>query len=342
MWASMRIAALVAVFLCSMSSASRTSLDKKRSRAFLAASSSEGHLSSRVGMEGSMELGRLQKQTNQMYSDINEVQKSLEMALLQLGQWVEHQLGNASNSTKVHPTEEAQKKVHDSSTNSTNVPPKAEANKEAHAISTNSTKATPKVEANTKVVQPAKTAANKAPKVVAAVGTKHHVSKAVKSEETVLEKLFKHLKSNIANFNKDEVNSKQVALRQIQRYTTQIKKEKAELQQKGISKFTHELLVNRTRTDTFELQYWSRDRSLGHQMFHSNLKMTHGLMSRVQTVISACKDAIAKGHVDKALWKKVQEQALPHEFIQMRANVKHRAQQYYAHVFTARWGVAQE
>jgi len=47
---------------------------------------------------------------------------------------------------------------------------------------------------------------------------------------------------------------------------------------------------------TFSILKQHRNRE-EHSMFHANLKMTHGLMSRVKTVIEAYKEVLAKGHI---------------------------------------------
>jgi len=256
-------------------------------------------------------MGMLQKRENEMYSDIEEVRKNLNMALLELGQLVEHQPANTTNSTLEHQTAN---KIKNFTT---------EATKKVNASGNNSTKVSPKDE--------------NAKKVVAVVGKKAKVRAVVQAQQTILENLFKHLKSNIVNLNKEESSSKTEAAKQIKRLEARLKKDETELARKDLSKFEHEELVNRTRTDKFELQYWNRDRSLGHQMWHTNLKMEHSLMNRVHTVISACKEAVAKGGVDPKLLKKLQGQALPKAFIEMQSTIKHKSQQYYAHVLTARW-----
>lgn len=247
-----------------------------------------------------------------MNAEIDEVQSTLDLALVDLGNLVEKQTANTTNSSNT--TEQ----MHAGSSNSSQVPSKKE------AIKTET--------------QPGKPALNKTSNAVAAVGTKaQRVRKVVQTQQTILEKLFKHLKSNIVNLNKEENSAKQISEKAVQKLQARLKSDKAELNKTGLSKFEHDRLVNRTRTDTFELQYWTRDRSLGHSMFHTNLKMQHGLMSRVHSVIAACKDVALKGHVDPEMMKMLRAQALPKAFIQMRSSLKHKAQQYYAHVLTARW-----
>jgi len=324
---------LVVACLATVSNAART----HRSTAFLSAGASER--AQEKAMTGRKELSLIQMTTEKMEEDIEHVQKALEVAFVEFGHLVEAQPANATNSTK---------QVHANATNSSVVPQKPANSTAVHstekvsASSSNVSQVLSKKGANQTGAQPANSST-----AVAVVGTNStkahpvtraaHVRKVVNEQKTLLENLFKHLKSNIVNLNKQENTAKQVAEAAIKRLQERMKKDKAELQKPNLSKFEHDRLVNRTRTDTFELQYWTRDRSLGHSMFHTNLKMQHGLMSRVKSVIAACKDAALKGRIDPAIVKKLKATALPTAFVEMRVNLKHKAQQYYAHVLTARW-----
>jgi len=308
-------------------------LQKERSATFLSAGvSAELQQTSQTSRK---ELGMLQETEKQMYSDIDRVQKVLKVSMMELENWVQKEpVNNTNTSSKVSSKEESTNKK---STHSTEGNPRQEAalvkeqaSKKVNASFTNSSQIISKEKATT--------SAN----VVAASSHKAKVKQVAQKQESILETLFKHLKSNIVNLNKQESSAKEVAAKSIQRLQARLKKDKEELQKKGLSSFEHDRLVNKTRTDTFELQYWTRDRSLGHSMFHTNLKMQHTLMSRVHDVIAVCKEAASKGHVDPGLMRKLQSQALPKAFIQMRSTLNHKAQQYYAHVLTARWMVAEE
>jgi len=334
MKASMLSAALAAAFLCAMSDATRTLGKKERSTAFLSAGVSvKAQQTSQVSRK---ELGMLQKTESQMSSDINQVQEVLRVALMDLGHYVQNEPANTtkhSNPT-VSSSDETSKKVTSS--------PKELTSKKVN-VSVNNSSRIPSTEKSAKKDDSAKPVMNKSSHVAAASDLKvKKVKQVAQKQEAILETLFKHLKSNIVNLNKQESSAKEVAAKSIQRLQARLKADKAELQKKGLSAFEHERLVNRTRTDTFELQYWTRDRSLGHQMFHTNLKLQHGLMSRVHEVIAACKEAASKGRVDPEVMKKLHTQALPKAFVEMQSTLKHKAQQYYAHVLTARWMVAEE
>lgn len=318
---------LVVACLATVSNAART----HRSTAFLSAGASER--AQEKAMTGRKELSLIQMTTEKMEEDIEHVQKALEVAFVEFGHLVEAQPANATNSTK---------QVHANAINSSVVPQKP-----ANSTAVHSTEKVNASSSNVSQVLSKKGANQPGAQPVAVVGTNStkahpvtraaHVRKVVNEQKTLLENLFKHLKSNIVNLNKQENTAKATTEAAIKRLQERMKKDKAELQKPNLSKFEHDRLVNRTRTDTFELQYWTRDRSLGHSMFHTNLKMQHGLMSRVKSVIAACKDAALKGRIDPAIVKKLKATALPTAFVEMRVNLKRKAQQYYAHVLTARW-----
>lgn len=156
--------------------------------------------------------------------------------------------------------------------------------------------------------------------------------KQVKDEKSVLENLFKHLKANIANFNKQESKDKVKNDKMKEKLEARLKKDEEALAMKNISAFEKERLTNATRLEKHELEYWSRDRDLEHHMFHSNLKMTHGLMSRVKSVIEAYKEAETTGKISPELMKKVHLAAPAQAFIEMRHDLKERAQLYRVHL----------
>merc|ERR1719313_1796519 len=157
--------------------------------------------------------------------------------------------------------------------------------------------------------------------------------KAVQEEQDVLANLFKHLKVNIANFNKQETHDKDKTAAIRKRLEERLKKDKATLAMKNISDFERERLTNSTRMEEHELAYWTRDRDLQHHMFHSKLKMTHGLMSRVKSVLEAYKEAFSQGKIDPALMKKVQSMSpTKAAFLEMRKDVRERAHLYKVHL----------
>lgn len=255
----------------------------------------EEQLSTRAGI--SEKMSHLESQTNQLVSFINLVEGGLETALLQLESLAKH--ANATNATKAAPV----------AANQTN------------ATKHNMTKTAPVTSNATKKVVNLKKLAPE------------EFKKAVSEEKDVLEGLFKHLKVNIANFNKQETKDKDKTADIRKRLEARLKKDKATLAMKNISDFERERLTNSTRMEQHELEYWTRDRDLQHHMFHSNLKMTHGLMSRVKTVIEAYKQAFAKGKIDPKLMDKVHEMSpTKAAFLEMRKDVKERAHLYKVHL----------
>eukprot|EP00427_Karlodinium_veneficum_P058327 CAMPEP_0169380564 /NCGR_PEP_ID=MMETSP1017-20121227/40933_1 /TAXON_ID=342587 /ORGANISM="Karlodinium micrum, Strain CCMP2283" /LENGTH=207 /DNA_ID=CAMNT_0009480007 /DNA_START=123 /DNA_END=746 /DNA_ORIENTATION=+ len=122
-----------------------------------------------------------------------------------------------------------------------------------------------------------------------------NVTTNLKSQQRKLDDLFKHLKLNIANFNKREAEQKQDGQEYAKKIQERLEKDRKRLQDSSLSAFDHEMLVNRTRMEERELKFWTRGRELQHDMFHSNLKLTHGLMSRVKSVMEAYKQMLATG-----------------------------------------------
>merc|ERR1719324_11726 len=148
-----------------------------------------------------------------------------------------------------------------------------------------------------------------------------NVTTNLKSQQVKLDELFKHLKLNIANFNKREAEQKQDGQEYAKRLQERLDKDRKRLQDTSLSAFDHEMLVNRTRMEEKELKFWTRGRELQHDMFHSNLKLTHGLMSRVKSVMEAYKQMLTTGKVDSKLTKALHE-SLPKSFIQRKETLR--------------------
>mmetsp|Transcript_44008 Transcript_44008/g.80425 ORF Transcript_44008/g.80425 Transcript_44008/m.80425 type:complete len:214 (-) Transcript_44008:38-679(-) len=120
----------------------------------------------------------------------------------------------------------------------------------------------------------------------------------LKQQQDSLESLLGHLKANIAGFNKHEIEAKETNERKVKELEERLAEDKAALKRTNISAFDHELLTNRTRTEEQELSYWKRGREISHNMFHSNLKVTHGLMSKVRSIMDAYKSVLTTGRLD--------------------------------------------
>mmetsp|Transcript_60059 Transcript_60059/g.173139 ORF Transcript_60059/g.173139 Transcript_60059/m.173139 type:complete len:252 (-) Transcript_60059:32-787(-) len=118
---------------------------------------------------------------------------------------------------------------------------------------------------------------------------------ALMKQHAALQDLLAHLKANIKNINKGEVGGKEVGQKEIEQIKQRLAHEQEQLKNTSISSFQRELLVNRTRSDKHALEYWTRSRELEHGMFHSSLKMTHGLMAKVNAVMKAYEDVLKTG-----------------------------------------------
>lgn len=103
-----------------------------------------------------------------------------------------------------------------------------------------------------------------------------------------------------------------------------LEKEKEQLKSHKLSAFQNELLTNRTRSDEAALKFRKQDHVYQHNMFHANLKATHGLMSRVSGVLDAYKQALAAGRVDPnikaALMKSLSSQ--PKALVETRSQLR--------------------
>merc|ERR1712194_458256 len=165
--------------------------------------------------------------------------------------------------------------------------------------------------ASQKVIAPnaSQKVAPNASHVLVAKATDHNIGAVVlnrtksQKEKVNLDKLLSNLKGNVISINKVEAEGKDTEESMIVKVKARLAEEYKRLNGTGLSKFQHELVTNRTHTDERELKYWTVQRDLQHHMFHSSLKMTHGLMNKVKAVMEAYKEALAKGHVSKATLK---------------------------------------
>jgi len=117
----------------------------------------------------------------------------------------------------------------------------------------------------------------------------------LQKQQDIMQHLFSSLKSSIATTNKGEVDDKESANKRVEQIEKNLAERREKLNSTNLSAFNRELLENRTKMDEVELSYWKRSRELQHSMFHSRLKVTHGLMSRVQEVLGAYNELMSKG-----------------------------------------------
>jgi len=161
--------------------------------------------------------------------------------------------------------------------------------------------------------------------LVTANATEHNVKAHVlnrtklQKEKANLDTLLSHLKGNVISINKVEAEGKDEEQEQIVKVKERLAEEYKQLNGTNLTTFRRSLLTNRTHMAESELKYWTRQRDLQHHMFHSSLKMTHGLMNKVKAVMEAYKEALAKGHVSKATLKDMHAVAakLPRALLQV-------------------------
>lgn len=120
----------------------------------------------------------------------------------------------------------------------------------------------------------------------------------LKEQQDALEHLFTKLKKGIMEVNKQEKDNKDDVAKLMAEAEEKVKQDHDKQQNKKLSTWQREALENRTRTDENQLKYWKRGRELQHSMFHSNLKVAHGLMSRVKSVLAVYGHAMEHGQLD--------------------------------------------
>jgi len=125
----------------------------------------------------------------------------------------------------------------------------------------------------------------------------------LKVQEEVLKNLLSHLKSSISKDNKEEEESKKHNQDMIERLKKRLESDRAKMNDTKLSARDRAMYANDTHLEERELQYWTRGRELQHGMYHANLKMTHGLMSRVKTVMQAYEEVLKTGHLDADMSK---------------------------------------
>jgi len=153
----------------------------------------------------------------------------------------------------------------------------------------------------------------------------------LKAQQSALKGLLAHLKGSITGYNKNEESSKQVSENQIKHSEERVAADKMKLNQTNLSSYERELLVNRTGMDERMVKYWTRQRESAHSMFHSNLKMSHGLMSKVKNIMGAYEEMLSKGKLSS---KVAQEMAAAESslrgakasFLQTDANAERMAE----------------
>lgn len=114
-----------------------------------------------------------------------------------------------------------------------------------------------------------------------------------------LENLFSHLKSRIGTLNKDEHDGHDDDDKRIKEQVDIIHQTQGELNVTNLTKWQRQLLVNRTKGAQVSLDFWKRHRELRHGSFHANLKMSHGLMDKVQQTMKMFHKVLEGKKVEK-------------------------------------------
>merc|ERR1712194_945729 len=134
-------------------------------------------------------------------------------------------------------------------------------------------------------------------KTASAAAPGFNLTSALLSQHDALQNLLSHLKKNIVNINKEETYQKDDRASTVERLQQRLDDDHKVLNSSTTSAFDRERYVNRTKIDEHELEFYKRDRQLQHGMFHSNLKLNHGLISRVNDVLKAYSDVMSHGRL---------------------------------------------
>eukprot|EP00927_Polykrikos_kofoidii_P029623 TRINITY_DN2559_c0_g1_i1.p1 TRINITY_DN2559_c0_g1~~TRINITY_DN2559_c0_g1_i1.p1 ORF type:complete len:215 (+),score=43.51 TRINITY_DN2559_c0_g1_i1:65-646(+) len=136
-----------------------------------------------------------------------------------------------------------------------------------------------------------------------------NVTLSLQKEQTALKGLLAHLKVEIMDMNKQESKGKTQKQQLISNLKLRLDRDSAKLNDTHLSKFEHDVAVNRTLSDERELKYWSRSRELQHGIFHANLAATHGIMSKVKSVMQAYDEVLSKGKISPEVQEKMRRAA---------------------------------
>lgn len=127
-----------------------------------------------------------------------------------------------------------------------------------------------------------------------------NTSKTLIEQRDTLKSLFAHLKADITRFNKEQAETKAGHDKVLKELNARLDHDRAQLNQSKPGTFEYDRLTNLTRAEVGEISYWRHGRQLQQSMFHANLKITHGLMSRSKAVMEAYTQALNTGHLDTA------------------------------------------
>eukprot|EP00930_Biecheleria_cincta_P042761 TRINITY_DN29421_c0_g1_i1.p1 TRINITY_DN29421_c0_g1~~TRINITY_DN29421_c0_g1_i1.p1 ORF type:complete len:303 (+),score=86.71 TRINITY_DN29421_c0_g1_i1:64-972(+) len=142
-------------------------------------------------------------------------------------------------------------------------------------------------------------ASSTAPKAAAHKAVGLASEKTLRAQRTNLRNLLGKMKTDISRFNKDEADDQNNAASHIAKMQKRLEQDKARLADPKLRPFMRELLQNRTKEEQRDIDFWSHGRKLQKRMFHSNIKVTHGLMSRVKGVLQVFDQALENGKISE-------------------------------------------
>lgn len=123
-------------------------------------------------------------------------------------------------------------------------------------------------------------------------------------QDAALKKLLAHLKSNIGSINKEEVGQKVSRTKEIEGLQRRLAEDQEKL--KGsLTEDERAHLVNHTKVEEEELNFYTRDRELQHGMYHSSLKINNDLIRRVNDVVQAYNEVMSTGKLTQETHKKL-------------------------------------
>lgn len=142
-------------------------------------------------------------------------------------------------------------------------------------------------------------ASSTAPKAAPAKAVHLASQKTLKAQRTNLRNLLSKMKTDISRFNKNEADDQDTSSSHIEKIQKRLEQDKARLADPKLRPFMRELLQNRTKEEQRDIDFWSHGRKLQKRMFHSNIKITHGLMSRVKGVLQVFDGALVNGTISE-------------------------------------------
>merc|ERR1719253_1358650 len=116
----------------------------------------------------------------------------------------------------------------------------------------------------------------------------------------MLKGLYEDSKDRISALNVREQKSKAHFAEQEKEHTARIAKIEARFSNHTTHRISQEFHTNETRNENRMFNYWSHCRERQHKQFHTSLKIQHGMMQRVKTMINMYEKTMTGGDGAKA------------------------------------------